>query len=290
MKDDELGRIYPDGEIIFKEGDVGDKMYAIQSGKVKIMKNTPSGELAIAILGTGEIFGEMALFDRMPRSATAVASGETRILSIDKKKLFQTISRDPTLVFKIIESMSQRIRRLDEEFTKLEKNKIDILKIFSNIEETCNFILEETRNFINADNGSIMLFDEEKKRLLIKAAFGTDWEPKMNLGIGEGVAGDVLRTGKSELINNVSMDSRFKSGAAHITSVLCVPLKGKNLNFGVINMSRSSEILFSLENLRLLRSVAMYASVAIENAINFSKLSNITDEMLRHATMLDMWY
>jgi len=265
-------------------------MYAIQSGKVKIMKNTPSGELAIAILGTGEIFGEMALFDRMPRSATAVASGEIRILSIDKKKLFQTISRDPTLVFKIIESMSQRIRRLDEEFTKLEKNKIDILKIFSNIEETCNFILEETRNFINADNGSIMLFDEEKKRLLIKAAFGTDWEPKINLGIGEGVAGDVLRTGKAELINNVSMDSRFKSGAAHITSVLCVPLKGKNLNFGVINMSRSSEILFSLEDLQLLRSVAMYASVAIENAINFSKLSSATDEMLRHATMLDMWY
>lgn len=288
MTDGELGKKYQDGQIIFREGDAGDKMYAIQAGGVKIMKKTHSGEVAIAVLGTGEIFGEMALFDKMPRSATAVASGETRILTIDKTKLFQTISRDPTLVFKIIESMSQRIRKLDEEFSKLKKNKIDILRIFSNLEETCMFILEEARSFIRADNGSIMLYDEGSQRLSIRSAFGTDWEPKIVMGIGEGVAGDVLRTGKSELINNVSMDPRFKSGAASITSVLCVPLKGKGQNFGVINMSRSSEILFTLEDLKLLRSIAMYASIAIENALNFSKLNNATDEILRHATLLDM--
>jgi GAF domain-containing protein len=108
--------------------------------------------------------------------------------------------------------------------------------------------------------------------------------------MGEGIAGDVLKTGKAELINNVSMDPRYKKGIAHITSVLCVPLKGKNTHFGVINFSRSSETIFTLEDLKLLRSIAIYASIAITNAMNFSMLKNVTDEVLRHATILDMWY
>lgn len=123
MKGDELGRVYSDGEIIFKEGEQGDRMYVIQSGKVKITKKSASGDLSIATLESGEIFGEMAIFDRLPRSATAMALGDASILGIDKNKLFQTIDRDPTFAFRIIESMSRRIRRLDEEFSKLRKSK-----------------------------------------------------------------------------------------------------------------------------------------------------------------------
>jgi GAF domain-containing protein len=288
MKDGELGKVYAEGELIFKEGDEGDRMYVIQSGRVQITKNTSSGDLTIATLGKGEIFGEMALFDRLPRSATARALDEARILSIDKKKLFQTIDRDPTLVFKTLESMSRRIRRLDEEFAKLRKSKLDILQIFVNVDETCNFILEEAKNFIKADNGSIMLYSDEEKALLIKAAFGTEWNPKTKLNAGEGIAGDVLKTGRAELINNVSMDPRYKKGSADINSVLCVPIKCKNTHFGIINMSRTSDNLFTIEDLKLLRFIALYASIAIENAMNFSRIRNVADEILRHATMLDM--
>ena len=289
MNESELGRIYSDGEIIFREGDVGEALYVIQSGKINITKKATSGELVIATLRSGEIFGEMALFDRLPRSATARASGDARILTIDKKKLFSTISRDPTLVFKLLESMSQRTRRLDEELMKLKKSNTDILLFFIDVDEACNLILEEARNIVSADNGSIMLFDAEAKSLAIKAAFGTEWDPKIRFAVGEGIAGDVLSTGKAELINNVSIDSRFKSGAAHIKSMLCVPLKWKSDNFGVINMSKSSEKLFALDDLKLLHSIAIYASVVIENAKNFSKLKNVTDQILRHATLLDMW-
>jgi len=289
MNESELGRIYSDGEIIFREGDVGDAMYVIQSGKINITKKAASGELVIATLQSGEIFGDMALFDKLPRSATARASGNAKILTIDKKKLFSTISRDPTLVFKLLESMSQRIRKLDQELMTLKKSNIDIMHFFIDVDEACNLILEEARNNVPADNGSIMLFDEEGKSLAIKAAFGTEWNPKMRFAVGEGIAGDVLSTGKAELINNVSIDSRFKSGAAHIKSMLCVPLKWRSNNFGVINMSKSSEKLFTLDDLKLLHSVAIYASVAIENAQNFSKFKSVTDKILRHATLLDMW-
>jgi CRP-like cAMP-binding protein len=288
MKDSEIGRIYSDGEIIFKEGEEGDRMYVVQTGKVRIIKKSESGEISIATLESGEIFGEMALFDRLPRSASARALGEARILSIDKRKFFETISRDPTLAFRILESMSQRIRRINEEFTKLKKSRLDILHIFADVEETCKYILEETKVMVPADNGSIMFIEEGDSALSIKAAFGTEWNPKLNLSVGEGIAGDVLKTGKAELINNVLIDPRYKSGASHIKSVLCVPLKWQKRNFGVINMSKSSEKLFTLDDLKLLHSVAVHASVAIENAKNFSRLKNATDEFIQHATLLDM--
>jgi GAF domain-containing protein len=185
--------------------------------------------------------------------------------------------------------MSQRIRKIDEELMKLKKSNLDILQTLIDVDETCNFILEEIKHLIPADNGSIMLLAEKEPSLFIKAAFGTEYNPKVRFGAGEGIAGDVLRTGKAELINDAPNDPRFKSGAAHIRSLLCVPLKWESHILGVINMSRSSEKLFTLDDLKLLHSVAVHASIAIENAKNYSRIKIITDEVLRHATLLDMW-
>ncbi len=288
MKEGELGRVYSDGETICKEGEKGEGMYVIQSGKIQITKKSAEGDLTIATLEDGEIFGEMALFDRLPRSATATASGNTRVLSVDRKKLFSSISRDPTLVFKLLESMSQRIRKLDNDFTKLKRNKLDILHTYMNVDETCNLILEEAKNTIKASNGSIMLIDDKEKSLSIVAAFGAKSDTKMKFASGDGIAGDVLNTGKAEMVNNVLMDSRFISGKIHIDSLLCVPLRGKSHNFGLINLSNSSEKLFTIEDLKLLHSLAIYASIAILNARSFAELNTATDKVLRHVTMLDM--
>ena len=288
MKNGELGRVYSDGEIIFKEGEEGDRMYVVQSGKVKITKKTTLGDFTIATLESGEIFGEMALFDRLSRSATVTALGDVRVLSINKKKLFSTITMDPTLVFKILETMSQRIRRLSENFVKLKKNKLDVLDVYIDVDEICNFILEEAKNITAADNGSVMLLDDEEKSLSIKAAFGSESDQKIRLTVGDGIAGDVLRTGMAELINNVSMDSRFIPGGIHIKSLLCVPLKYENHVFGAINMSTISEKFFTFDDLKLLHSLAIYASIAVQNAKSFSNLKNATDAVLRHVSMLDM--
>ena len=131
MREGELGRLYSHGEIIFREGEKGDVMYVIQSGKVKISKNSSSGDITMATLTSGDIFGEMALFDKLPRSASAVAEGDTRVLSIDKKKLFSTIWKDPTVVLKVIETMSGTIRRLSKDFAELKKRKQNITIINS---------------------------------------------------------------------------------------------------------------------------------------------------------------
>jgi CRP-like cAMP-binding protein len=121
MKESELGRTYQDGEIICREGDEAKSMYVIRSGKVDIIKNSSAGEVKLTTLEKGDIFGEMSLFDHMPRSATVKAVGETLILSIDKKGFFAKATNDPSLSFNILEGMSKRIRSLNDELAKYKK-------------------------------------------------------------------------------------------------------------------------------------------------------------------------
>lgn len=108
-----LGRIYKDGEAIVEEGTQSRTMYVIQSGKVKVVKSTGRTETTLATLMEGDIFGEMSLFDASPRSATVKALGEARVLAIDHEGLLKRIKMDPTLAFRIIKQMSQRIRDLN---------------------------------------------------------------------------------------------------------------------------------------------------------------------------------
>jgi CRP/FNR family cyclic AMP-dependent transcriptional regulator len=122
MKESELGKTYKDGEIIFREGDEGNSMFVIQSGIIEVSKNLPEGEMVLRTMTKGEIFGEMALFDRMARSATVKARGEAIVLRVDKKGFFAKACKDPTLTFNILEGMSKRIRDLTHELSKYNGN------------------------------------------------------------------------------------------------------------------------------------------------------------------------
>lgn len=289
MKDGELGKVYSDGEIIFEEGDKGDVMYVVQSGKVRILIKSGSEQILVNRLQSGDIFGEMALFEKLSRSATALAEGDTRILSVDKKKLFTTISKDPTVVLKILEAMSGKLRQISNDFTALKKKKLDMLYGGIDLKEICTLILEEARNIVTVENASVMLLDGEKDRLYIKAAFGDEAQEKMDLSVGEGVAGDVIRTCKAKLVNDVSLDSRYKPGSLDIGSLICVPLKYQDPCFGVLNFSSRSENHFTLDNLNQLHSFSRYASIALRNVMNISDFKHATDKLLQQASILGMY-
>jgi CRP/FNR family cyclic AMP-dependent transcriptional regulator len=122
MKESELGKTYKDGEIICSEGEEGKSMFVIQSGTVEVLKKLPEGEMVLRTMTRGEIFGEIALFDRKPRSATVKAKGEAVVLSVDKKGFFAKAGKDPTLAFNILEGMSRRIRKLTGELSKYKEN------------------------------------------------------------------------------------------------------------------------------------------------------------------------
>jgi len=108
-----LGKIYSDGEVIVRQGDVGDCMYVVQSGRVEVVQATDVGEQHLALLETGDFFGEMAVFEKETRSATVRATGEARALKVDKKTLLRRIKEDPLLAVNLLQTMSHRIRDLN---------------------------------------------------------------------------------------------------------------------------------------------------------------------------------
>jgi CRP/FNR family cyclic AMP-dependent transcriptional regulator len=110
-----LGKHYRDGEIIIRQGEVGDCMYVIQSGRVEVVQSAEHGKQHLAFLETGDFFGEMSVFEKQVRSATVQSAGEARILKVDKKTLLRRIREDPLLAVNLLQTMSHRIRDLDAE-------------------------------------------------------------------------------------------------------------------------------------------------------------------------------
>jgi CRP-like cAMP-binding protein len=116
-----LGKTYKNGEIIVRQGETGDSMYIIQDGQVEVVVERDGRELRLRTLGKGEFIGEMAVFEREMRSATVRAVGDVRTLTVDRRSIMRKIQEDPSLAFRIMETMSRRIRTLTEEVALLKK-------------------------------------------------------------------------------------------------------------------------------------------------------------------------
>lgn len=114
-----LGKTYPDGAIVARQGDVGDCLYVVQDGEVEIVAEHDGRETVLKVLGTGEMVGEMAVFERVVRSATIRAKGPARLLTIDRKNFLRRVNEDPSIAFRIVESLSGRIRDLNAEVVQL---------------------------------------------------------------------------------------------------------------------------------------------------------------------------
>lgn len=123
MRSGELGKEYKDGEIIIKQGESGNCMFVIQSGEVEVLRDNNGTQVQLAVRKNGDFFGEMALFSKEVRSATIRALGDARVLTVDRKNLLNSIQKDPSLAFRIIETLSKRIRDLSEEIVSYKADK-----------------------------------------------------------------------------------------------------------------------------------------------------------------------
>jgi CRP-like cAMP-binding protein len=110
---------YGDGEIIVRDGDEDRQMYVIQQGSVRVTKQLGDREVTLARLERGSFFGEMALLESLPRTATVRAIGRTRLLVIRPGSLLMRIRRDPTLALEMLQQMSGRVRALDSRLIAL---------------------------------------------------------------------------------------------------------------------------------------------------------------------------
>jgi CRP-like cAMP-binding protein len=100
------------GEIIFKEGDAAEQLFVIKSGEVGIQ----SGNRMLAELSANHIFGEMALIDAAPRSATAVAMTDVELVPISEKQFLFLVSQTPFFALKVMRTLARRLRTTNKTF------------------------------------------------------------------------------------------------------------------------------------------------------------------------------
>jgi CRP/FNR family transcriptional regulator, cyclic AMP receptor protein len=116
---DRFGREFPEGTVIFREGDVGNEMYVIQSGKVNITKRSRDVEKVLVTLGPGAFFGEMAIINNKPRSASAVVVDAARLLVIGPKTFDAMIRGNTEIAVRMIKILAQRLQTADEQIENL---------------------------------------------------------------------------------------------------------------------------------------------------------------------------
>lgn len=130
---EKYGREIPQGTLIFKDGDRGDEMFIIKSGRVRIFKKIVDADKTFAVLGPGEFFGEMAIIEGKPRSASAEAVEDCRLLVISSETFDTMLRSNPEIAVRMIKKLSQRLRETNKQIENLlikDKNRkvVHILK------------------------------------------------------------------------------------------------------------------------------------------------------------------
>jgi CRP/FNR family cyclic AMP-dependent transcriptional regulator len=107
-------RLFHAGEIVFHRDDTGQVLYVIRAGKVKIFVTGPEGQdMVLAILGPGDYFGELALLDGLPRSASAVAIEVADTLALQRTDFIRAVERHPRIAIQVMNVLSRRLRQTD---------------------------------------------------------------------------------------------------------------------------------------------------------------------------------
>lgn len=107
------------GTVLFHEGDEGEDMYIIQNGRVAIKKRVPHGETTLAVLEKGDFFGEMAILERMPRSASAEVVEDSDLIVIQSELFGDMIKSNPEIAVRMLRKYSLRLRETTRQIEQL---------------------------------------------------------------------------------------------------------------------------------------------------------------------------
>ena len=134
------------GDVLFREGEVGDFAYQVVKGKIEVCKFNGDEYLTLSILEKGALLGEMALIDKQPRSAMARAVGEATVKEIDKDALLGFLKNSPQTAFNMMQQLASYARNANE--------KLSVDAFSSDSDSSNNELGDENKE----------LSDEEKKR------------------------------------------------------------------------------------------------------------------------------
>ncbi len=108
------------GDVLFAEGDSGDRLYVVTEGKIKLGHASSDGrESLLAVMGEGEMFGELSLFDPGPRTATATALTDVTVLGLGHTALRPWLTGRPEVAESLLQALAQRLRRTNDAMADL---------------------------------------------------------------------------------------------------------------------------------------------------------------------------
>jgi CRP/FNR family cyclic AMP-dependent transcriptional regulator len=158
------------GETLFKAGAPGESLYVVRSGEIELfIRDTAGQKIALAIAGAGEVFGELALLDRGPRTATAVALTDCELLELDRDDLLLLFQKSPNAALRLLAAMSHMTRKADELLrTRVSRN------VNEEVEEKIS-PLQRVADWISWFSGSMMFLTLNLVWFVIWIAINT-WE------------------------------------------------------------------------------------------------------------------
>ena len=192
---DQFTRFYPKNSMVFSENEPGYELYIIQKGSVKITKIVDDKEVLIAVLPAGEIFGEMALLENKPRSASAIAHEDVTLLAVNKTNFQRMVQTQPQLITRLTQLLAERIwfiynqlantqisdplgRLYDSLALQLEKNRVPVTRGAS---YTFEFGPNDLVNMVGLsarESGDLIrkLFENKRLRVMDNKIFVSDVE------------------------------------------------------------------------------------------------------------------
>jgi CRP/FNR family transcriptional regulator, cyclic AMP receptor protein len=271
------GKDYADGAIIFAEGDPGDSMYFIASGCVRIEKRAQANSTVnkiLTVLEAGDYFGEMALLDQKPRSASALATGSARILRLSKAAFDEMQSKNSvagmSVLFAMIRTSSERIRRLSSQLVVYDEVGKAIGES-QDLQTLLDVILQQLSSATYADWGLFLLRSQFSDLFEVRSLANVTLTSVQREAVtnGQGFLGPVLQNPQDQLVASFDEQETFK-GCTRLgfetPSLLLSPITVEGQLLGLIVLGGNQRDQFDLDALQLTRGVARQAAQAILNA------------------------
>ena len=226
------------------------------------------------MLGTGDYFGEMSLFDGKPRSASAVASGPTRLLRLSQAA-FDAFPKQGSRVgmgvlFAMIRTSGERIRRLNAQVIVYDEIGKAIGESQS-LEQLLDGVLRQLCRATLADWGLVALRAQFSDRIEVRSTVNLHLTPaqREDVGVGKSIVTQALGTPRKQLVRNVDEEDAFRSCAGIVfetPALLLAPLQVQGQALGLILLGGQQPGQFGPNDLNLARGVARQAAQAILNA------------------------
>ena len=196
-------RQYPTGTVIVGQEDKGDSLFVITKGRVKVVLYGDSGrEMILSMLREGEIFGEMALFDNQPRSASVIALDDTDALVLDRSAFVRHLMSHPSTAIAILAEMSRRLRQADRIIGDLA-----LLDVYGRVAR----MLKELARKEGVDTGGGLLIKERPTQQEIASMVGTSRETVSRVLSDFAKRGLVTMTGKQIILHQSFGDEEFEA-------------------------------------------------------------------------------